>query len=55
MVLGSVAEAVARSAHVPVMLVRREVRPECGRDSCDWCTHHGRSAAEDRVAVESQG
>lgn len=55
MVLGSVAEGVAHKAHVPVMLVRRESRPECARESCEWCPHGGRSAAEEKIAGESQG
>lgn len=54
-VLGSVAEAVAHKARVPVMLVRRESRPECARESCEWCPNEGRSAAEERIAGESQG
>lgn len=53
--LGSVAEGVAHKAHVPVMLVRRETRPECKRASCEWCPHDGRSPAEERVAAESSG
>lgn len=54
-VLGSVAESVAHKAHVPVMLVRRESRPECRRESCEWCPHEGRSPAEQKIAAESQG
>ncbi len=54
-VLGSVAEGVAHGAHVPVMLVRRESRPECARESCEWCPHQGRSPAEERIDAESQG
>lgn len=54
-VLGSVAEAVSHQAHVPVLLVRRETRPECNRASCAWCPHDGHSPAEDRVAAEAQG
>jgi nucleotide-binding universal stress UspA family protein len=54
-VLGSVAEGVAHKAHVPVMLVRRESRPECARESGEWCPDEGRSPAEERVAAESQG
>ncbi|MDP2316398.1 MAG: universal stress protein [Pseudomonadota bacterium] len=54
-VLGSVAEGVAHRAHVPVMLVRRESRPECARQSCEWCPHEGRSPAEEKIAAESQG
>lgn len=54
-VLGSVAEGVAHKAHVPVMLVRRESRPECARASCEWCPHEGRSPAEQKIAAESQG
>ncbi len=45
MVLGSVAEGVSRAARVPVMLLRRETRPECASASCDWCPHDGRSQA----------
>ncbi len=55
LVLGSVAEGVAHVSHVPVMLVRRESRPECARESCEWCPHEGRSPAEQRLAGESQG
>lgn len=54
-VLGSVAEGVAHQTHLPVMLLRREVRPECGRDSCAWCPHSGQSLAEARVAAEAEG
>jgi nucleotide-binding universal stress UspA family protein len=53
--LGSVAESVLHEARVPVMLVRRETRPECARESCDWCPHTGTSEAEDRLADEAQG
>lgn len=55
LVLGSVAEGVAQKAHVPVMLVRRESRPECKRESCEWCPHEGRSPAEQRIQAETQG
>ncbi len=55
LVLGSVAEGVAHQAHVPVMLVRRESRPECARQSCEWCPHDGRSPAAARLDAESQG
>ena len=55
LVLGSVAEAVARESSVPVMLVRREPRPECGRESCAWCSVDGRSPAEEQVAAETEG
>jgi len=54
-VLGSVAESVAHQAHVPVMLVRRESRPECARASCEWCPHEGQSPAEARIAAETDG
>lgn len=53
--LGSVAEGVARHAHVPVMLVRRESHPECARESCAWCPHEGRSPAEERLGAEAEG
>lgn len=53
--LGSVAEEVARRAHIPVMLVRRETRPECARQSCEWCPHDGRSPVEVHIAAESEG
>lgn len=53
--LGSVAEQVVRAAHVPVMLVRRQVRPECGHSSCSWCQDGAHSAAEDRVDAEVTG
>lgn len=55
MVLGSVAEQVARRAHAPVMLIRREVRPECHRASCDWCNHHDRSREEESLDAEVNG
>lgn len=55
MVLGSVAESVLRQSHVPVMVVRRETRPECARESCDWCLESGRSQAEERILDEQQG
>ena len=54
-VLGSVAESVAHKAHVPVMLVRRETRPECARASCEWCPHSGLSPAEEHMAAETEG
>lgn len=54
-VLGSIAEGVVHGAQVPVMLVRRESRPECARESCEWCPHEGRSVAEEKIAGESQG
>lgn len=53
--LGSVAEEVARRSHVPVMLVRRETRPECARANCEWCPHDGRSPVERQLAAEAQG
>ena len=53
--LGSIAEGVAHKAHVPVMLVRRESRPECARENCEWCPHEGRSRAEERIAAEGEG
>lgn len=55
LVLGSIAEGVTHRAHVPVMLIRREARPECGRASCEWCPESGHSPAEDRLAAESEG
>ena len=55
LVLGSIAEGVAQAARVPVMLVRREVRPECARGSCEWCVREGQSPAEARLSVESEG
>ena len=54
-VLGSVAEAVAHQSKAPVMLIRREVRPECGRESCDWCPKSGQSPAEAAAAEEANG
>lgn len=54
-VLGSVAEGVAHQAHVPVMLVRRESRPECKRESCEWCPHALTSPVESRLAAEREG
>lgn len=53
--LGSVAEEVVRQAHVPVMLIRREPRPECNRERCDWCGAEGRSRVEEQVRAESEG
>jgi universal stress protein A len=41
LMLGSVAEGVLHRVHAPVMLVRREPRPECGRQSCAWCAEGG--------------
>jgi len=55
LVLGSVAEAVSHESAVPVLLIRREARPECGRESCEWCPHEGRSPLEMQVAAESEG
>lgn len=54
-VLGSVAEQVVRAGRVPVMLVRRQVRPECAHASCNWCHEGVHSPAEDRVEAEMQG
>lgn len=54
-VLGSVAEGVARRAHMPVMLLRRESRPDCKRESCEWCPLDGRSPAEVRILDETTG
>lgn len=53
--LGSVAQAVIQQAPVPVMTVRRETRPECARENCNWCPHGGHSAAEALLADEQQG
>jgi universal stress protein A len=53
--LGSVAEAVAHKSPVPVMLVRREPRAECGVENCDGCTKDGRSAVETQVSAEADG
>lgn len=55
LVLGSVAEGVAHEAHVPVLLIRREARPECARTSCEWCPHDGKSKVELSLEVEIQG
>lgn len=55
LVLGSVAESVAREAHVPVMLMRREPRPECDRGDCAWCGIEGRSPVEAHIAAETEG
>lgn len=54
-VLGSVAEGVTRESPVPVMLIRREPRPECGRASCAWCSLDGRSDAERALGAEALG
>ncbi len=54
-VLGSVAESVVHEAKVPVVLLRREPRPECDRESGDWCVHDGRSPVEARLAAETTG
>jgi nucleotide-binding universal stress UspA family protein len=53
--LGSVAEGVSHQAKVPVLLIRREVRPECGRASCDWCSERGLSKAEETILAEKDG
>ncbi|MCA9493135.1 MAG: universal stress protein [Myxococcales bacterium] len=55
MMLGSVAEQVARRAKAPVMLIRREVRPECHRASCDWCNKHDKSPQEEALDAEVNG
>lgn len=55
MLLGSVAEEVVRHASAPVMLIRREPRPECHRDSCSWCDLGDRSPAERRLEAEMEG
>lgn len=55
MVHGSVAESVLHRAHVPVLLIRREARPECARADCQWCPHKGLSRAEKAVLSEAQG
>jgi nucleotide-binding universal stress UspA family protein len=55
MVLGSVAESVLHGAHVPVMIIRRETRPECARADCQWCPHKGLSEAEKRIQAEAVG
>lgn len=52
-VLGSVAESVARESRVPVLMVRRETRPECSLDDCAWCQTDGRSPAEGRVGGDA--
>lgn len=52
-VLGSVAESVARESPVPVVMVRRETRAECSSDTCAWCRTDGRSPAEGRVDAET--
>lgn len=52
-VLGSVAESVARESSIPVVMVRRETRAECSSDSCAWCHTDGRSPAEGRVDAET--
>ncbi len=55
LVLGSVAESVAREANVPVMLVRRQPGLACAQVNCAWCGVDGRSAVEDRIAAETEG
>lgn len=55
LVMGSVAEGVARHSHVPVLLVRREAHPDCARADCAWCTPDGRSPAEEIIAGEADG
>jgi nucleotide-binding universal stress UspA family protein len=55
LVLGSVAEGVAHRARVPVLLIRREPRPDCGRATCEWCAEADRSPAEQRIEAETQG
>lgn len=54
-VLGSVAERVVRDSEVPVLLVRRQRRPDCAYASCNWCTEGARSVEEERVQVELDG
>ncbi len=54
-VLGSVAEEVARHAQVPVMLVRRQPRPECGQTSCAWCHERSGTREEEELAGEDAG
>lgn len=55
LVLGSVAETVAHQASAPVLLIRREPRPECAGRDCAWCTHDDRSPAERQAAAETLG
>lgn len=53
--IGSVAERVARTSDVPVMLIRRQRRPECAHASCNWCTDSARSPAEEHLLAEMDG
>lgn len=53
--LGSVAEEVARQSQTPVLLVRREVRPECHKASCQWCAEGNRSPEEAALDGEAEG
>ena len=55
MVLGSVAEETLKTATVPVMLIRREVRPECERESCAWCVDSVYSEVELTLRAEQDG
>jgi nucleotide-binding universal stress UspA family protein len=54
-VLGSVAEQVVRAATVPVMLIRRQRRPECAHASCSWCTEGAMFDSEEAIQAEADG
>lgn len=54
-VLGSVAEQTLRTAHVPVLMIRRQPQPDCTAQSCDWCQLGVRSDGERAMASELDG
>jgi len=53
--LGSVAEEVAHSSTVPVLLVQRRPRPECHHASCAWCAQGSISPEEQVLRAELDG
>ncbi len=53
--LGSVAEQTLRTANVPVMMVRRQPRPECEHATCDWCQLGTRTDGERAMAAVLEG
>jgi len=40
MLMGSVADQVTRTSHLPVMTIRTEHRADCQARSCQWCAAH---------------
>jgi len=53
--LGSVAEQTLRTAQLPVMMVRRQPRPECDHERCDWCQLGVRTDGERAMEAELEG